>query len=149
MSQDTEKHIKMVQLLMSWFISQLDIRAASHDQSKLKEPEVSIFDKFSPRLKSVSYGDFNYVRFLIEMKPALDHHYLYNRHHPEHFENGVEDMNLIDIIEMFIDWKASTLRNLNGDIFKSIKINSKRFKMNKQLESIFYNTAKVLMEFKV
>jgi len=44
------------------------------------------------------------------MKPALEHHYALYRHHPEHFQNGIDDMNLIDLVEMFADWKASSER---------------------------------------
>jgi hypothetical protein len=37
------------------------------------------------------------------MAPALKHHYENNRHHPEHFKNNIDDMNLIDLIEMLCD----------------------------------------------
>ena len=36
-------------------------------------------------------------------------------------------MTLLDIIEMICDWKSSTMRHANGDIFKSIELNQKRF----------------------
>jgi hypothetical protein len=52
-------------------------------------------------------------------------------------------MNLVDIVEMFCDWCAATLRHENGDIKKSLGINQKRFLYdNKLLYSIFLNTAK-------
>jgi hypothetical protein len=49
-------------------------------------------------------------------------------------------MNLMDIVEMFCDWKASVKRTKDGDINKSIEINSERFKMSPQLVNIFKNT---------
>jgi hypothetical protein len=50
-------------------------------------------------------------------------------------------MDLYDIIEMFLDWKAATERHADGDILKSIEINKGRFKMSEQLYEIFLNTA--------
>jgi len=76
------------------------------------------------------------------MKIALDHHYAENRHHPEHFENGIQEMNIVDICEMIADWKAASLRHADGDIMKSIEINQKRFEYSDELKSILINTVK-------
>ena len=76
------------------------------------------------------------------MKIALDHHYAENRHHPEHFENGIQEMNIVDICEMIADWKAASLRHADGDIMKSIEINQKRFGYSDELKSILINTVK-------
>jgi len=51
-------------------------------------------------------------------------------------------MDIVDIVEMFCDHKAATLRHNDGNIFKSIKINAKRHHIGKQLSTIFENTAK-------
>jgi len=83
---------------------------------------------------------------LSAMGVALKHHYGENRHHSEHFEHGIDDMNLIDIIEMFCDWYAATVRHENGDIFASLNINKVRFNLSDQLFNIFNNTAKILRE---
>ena len=53
-------------------------------------------------------------------------------------------MNLIDIIEMLCDWKAATMRHNDGNIYKSIDLNQKRFKYSNELKDIFINTAKYL-----
>ena len=74
------------------------------------------------------------------MKPALDYHYAQNRHHPEHFQNGVDGMTLFDLIEMYCDWKAATERHANGSLEKSIQYNAERFKIGQQLTNIFENT---------
>ena len=63
------------------------------------------------------------------------------RHHPEHFPNGINDMNLIDVLEMFCDWVASSKRHNDGNILKSIDINKERFNMPDELVSIMRNTA--------
>jgi hypothetical protein len=116
-----------------------------HDQTKLSGEEKEIFDLYTPKLKNSTYGSEEYKGFLAEMKVALDHHYENNRHHPEHFKNGIKDMNLIDIVEMFCDWKAATMRHANGDLMKSIEFNKTRFGYSDELEQIFKNTAKYLL----
>jgi len=151
--EDTSEHIKVVQSKINTIIEELAKRAESHDKSKLEDPEKEVFDVMTPLLAGSTYGTDEYRQMLAGMKPALDHHYANNRHHPEHFEEEMyatfrasmlNCMNLIDIIEMFCDWKAATLRHNNGDINKSIEINKKRFNIDIQLESIFKNTVKYL-----
>ena len=78
------------------------------------------------------------------MKPALDHHYRFNKHHPEYYADGIKGMNLIDLVEMFCDWLAATKRHKDGDIFESIKINKARFGYSGLLETIFLNTVEDL-----
>jgi len=139
---ETLTHIQYVRNLLNVFVVQLLDRSARHDRSE--NPELKTFVKYTPKLAASTYGSDEYKRFLEEMKPALDHHYALNRHHPEHFVNGVEGMDLIDLIEMLADWKAATLRHNNGDINKSIEINAKRFNISPQLVTILLNTVKRL-----
>lgn len=141
---DTLLHIKRVNELLIQFCIGLQARAISHDDTKLEEPEKSLFDEFTPKLKDVTYGSEEYKKFLSELKPALDHHYNNNSHHPEFYENGVDGMDLFDLVEMFLDWKAASERHADGDIYKSIQINQKRFNLSDQLVSIFKNTAEYL-----
>jgi len=92
---------------------------------------------------NLPYSQSLYKGFLKEMGVALQHHYENNPHHPEHFENGIKGMTLVDIVEMFCDWKAATLRHDNGDIYKSIEFNKNRFGYSDDLEQIFINTAQL------
>ena len=62
------------------------------------------------------------------------------RRHQLHEVIRLSGMNLIDLIEMFCDWKAATLRHADGDINKSIMINKKRFNISDQVVSIFQNS---------
>ena len=137
---DTMKHIKRVAELLSFAACELIRRGNFHDSSKLEPEEKLIFDEFTPKLKDCTYGSDVYVQYLKEMKPALEHHYANNRHHPEYHKYGVGGMNLFDIIEMFFDWKAASERHDNGDIMKSISINKERFGLSEQLVRIFENT---------
>ncbi len=138
---ETHDHINKVQYYVNLFIKDLMDRANEHDQSKLQSPEVEYFAQYSDKLSAMDYGSKEFNETKEKMQPALDHHYANNRHHPEHFKDGVNDMNLIDLIEMFCDWKASSLRHNTGNLLKSIEINAKRFKISEQLTRIFENTA--------
>lgn len=137
---DTLKHIKRVNELLLDCSKELMNRAQVHDDSKLKDPEKALFDLWTPLLKESTYGSPEYKKMLEGLKPSLEHHYKHNSHHPEHYKNGVDDMDLFDIMEMLMDWKAATERHNDGDIFKSISINKERFKMSEQLCQIYRNT---------
>ena len=140
-------HKSKVKFLVGLLIGELTNRAVVHDEDKLDPEELDLFIKFTPKLATCEYGSQEYKDYLIELTPALKLHYEKNRHHPEHFEkNGIGEMNLIDILEMLCDWLASTKRQKNGDIFKSIGINQKRFGYGDELGQILFNTAKFLIE---
>lgn len=137
---ETMKHIDMVRRLLSKIIILLLERSEKHDLSKLSPPEATIFSKYIDLLSQYEYGSDAYYQCRSLMSSALDHHYANNRHHPEHFRNGIDDMNLVDILEMLCDWKAASTRCLNGDINQSLAINANRFNISPQLLQIFRNT---------
>lgn len=141
MRGETLDHIRKVQSLLGGICESLRDRADVHDASKLVEPERSAFQEATPKLKATTYGSEDYRRLLADLKPALDHHYAVNSHHPEHYADGVEGMDLLDLIEMFADWKAATLRHDDGDIRRSIEVARERFGLAPQLARIFHNTA--------
>ena len=138
------RHIETVRNILGTVIKDLVNRCSKHDQSKLQPPEVEIFEEFTPKLRDLTYGSEEYKQALAGMEPALTHHYFNNSHHPEFYINGIEEMNLIDVLEMLCDWKAATLRHNDGDIFKSIKINQERFGIDDQMTAILRNTAEWL-----
>lgn len=140
--EETEKHIETVQRFISHVCSHLMIRSLIHDRSKLSSQESELFRKYTPILAGLEYGSKEYFDNLANLKPALDHHYAANSHHPEHFENGVDGMTLIDLVEMYCDWKAATLRHNNADFGKSLSVSKTRFKISDQLHNIFENTQK-------
>lgn len=142
----TREHIENVRIGINKIIDELLIRAENHDKSKLEEPEKSTFDKYTPKLKTTTFGSEEYQKCLDGMKIALQHHYQNNRHHPEFHENGIQDMNLIDIIELFVDWYSATKRHDDGNIFKSVETSQKRFGFSDELKSIFINTANWIKE---
>ena len=159
----TFRHIERVRNLLNVCVVDLLRRAERHDQTKLASPEVEIFTEFTPKLKDCEYGSDEYRSYLDAMRPALEHHYANNRHHPEHFkpcesaesqrlrrhietldpetqgeliasletyaasmESSVNRMNLLDIVELIVDWKAASERQFNGNIRKSIEQNESK-----------------------
>jgi hypothetical protein len=141
---DTFRHIERVRNLLNVCIVDLIKRGELHDQTKLVSPEVEAFTEYTSKLATCTYGSDEYKGYLAAIKPALDHHYAHNRHHPEHHKNGVNDMNLLDIVEMLCDWKAASERHNDGNIRKSIEINANRFGLSPQMVTILENTADVL-----
>lgn len=141
---DTFRHIERVRNLLNLCATELLKRGELHDQTKLDSPEVELFTEYTDKLSTVTYGSDEYNQTLEKLKPALEHHYANNRHHAEFHKNGINDMNLIDLMEMLMDWKAASERHSNGNIRKSIEINAGRFRIDNQLQKILENTIKDL-----
>jgi hypothetical protein len=143
----TLEHIRTVQALLGCVIRDLSRRQEAHDASKLESPEAEAFDEFTPKLAACTYGSEEYRSYLAAMKPALDHHYAHNDHHPEHFgPGGIGGMSLVQLLEMIVDWKAATLRHNDGDIRRSVEQNQKRFGYSDELKRILLNTIPLLEE---
>jgi hypothetical protein len=141
---ETMRHVLTVRALLMEAISVLADRAREHDKSKFSDPEVAFFAEHTDTLKKLVYGSPEYKAVLALGRPAIDHHQKNNRHHPEFFDAGIIDMNLFDLLEMLIDWKAAGLRHETGNLRKSIEINAKRFNMPEALVQILNNTVPVL-----
>lgn len=143
----TVEHIALVQRYLLSAQIELSKRIATHDQSKLREPEWSMFREVTHKLHGLTYGSNEYKVQLAEMREgSLGHHYEHNRHHPEHFEAGINGMNLFDLLEMLLDWCAATQRHEDGDINQSIEINMERFNLSPQLVEILKNTVPVIKD---
>lgn len=139
-TNDTLQHIATVRYFMELVTQFLHDRADKHDASKLEAPEKEAYDVLTPRLRGLTYGSDEYRACLREMKPAIQHHYENNTHHPEHYPNGVTGFDLLDLVEMLCDWKAASLRHADGDILASIEHNVTRFGLEPQVASILRNT---------
>jgi hypothetical protein len=138
---DTLVHIAQVREFMRQVHTDLVQRAFDHDRSKLVEPEKSVFDEFTPKLRDSTYGSDEYKTFLAGMGEGLRHHYEVNDHHPEHFADGIHEMGLHQLIEMLCDWKAATLRHADGDLKRSIRQNAERFDYGDEIRELLLNTA--------
>lgn len=141
---DTLKHSQRVGELMAQVIKELLDRSMCHDRSKTHPPEVEVFNEFTPKLKDSTYGSDEYKGYLEAMGEGLAHHYAANRHHPEHFTNGIDGMTLVDLVEMLADWRAATERHADGNLGKSLRIQRDRFGISDQLWSVLWNTAEAM-----
>lgn len=139
---DTMNHIVGVSLvIVNVFMDALHRRAGQHDSSKLLEPEKPMYDKFRPLLKTLELDSPEYKASLQAMGEGLKHHYAVNRHHPEHFENGISGMNLVDIVEMVSDWYTASKdghRPFNAEYMRQ------RFGISDQLMQIITNTIEMI-----
>ena len=144
--KDTKEHIKRIAYYLHLCKKEIVKKAKFHDYDKLHNKiEKKLFDEYTPKLKNCTYGSDEYKIFLEGLKEGLNIHYANNRHHPEHFEKGIQGMNLLDLLEMICDWKAASERHNDGDIYKSIEINQKRFGYSDELKTIFINTINFLI----
>jgi Family of unknown function (DUF5662) len=141
---DTLLHSQRVGELIGAVVKDLLGRASCHDRSKTQPPEVEVFDEFTPQLKTLTYGSDEYAASLTAMGGGLAHHYAVNRHHPEHFPDGIAGMTLVDVVEMLADWKAATERVRDGDLGRSLDIQQDRFSISADLTAILRNTAEHL-----
>lgn len=142
---ETYEHIGVVRSFLAEVVKQLLDRAQAHDASKLIDPELATFDEYTPKLKHSTFGSDEYKGFLVGMGEGLQHHYASNRHHPEHFAEGIEGMSLIDLVEMICDWLAAVQRHADGDIRRSIDINQARFGYDDQIKRILHNTVDAIV----
>lgn len=138
---DTMRHSRRVDELLLQVVVALQARVTRHDLSKMEPPEKAVFDRITPQLRSTTYGSAAYKASLADMGDILVHHYAENRHHPEHFDDGIAGMTLVDVIEMLADWKAATERHDDGSLARSLTIQRNRFGIEPQLMALLVNTA--------
>lgn len=138
---DTMEHkLYVKKLFEELVIPELKKRAIMHDASKLKSPEKECYDKYIPLLKDAPYWSEEYQEIKDEMRTeGLSHHFKENSHHPEHYEHGIYDMDLFDVIEMFTDWVAASLKS-DTKFTQGIQVNREKYDVSPQLYSIFLNT---------
>jgi hypothetical protein len=146
-THDTMMHIANIQdTMLNIIIPELTRRAKNHDQSKLSEPEKSCYDKFIPLLKTEKYGSPGYRKIRDQMhEEGMDHHFEVNRHHPEHFEHMVNDMNIVDFVEMVCDWFAASLRS-DTTFMEGLDGNAKKYDLPETMVNILKNTYKDYFE---
>ena len=142
---DTYAHIEQVRDNLRLAIHDLQRRAQNHDQSKLKDPELPYWDEATPLLASLEYGTPEYYASLERLKPATQHHYAHNDHHPQYYETGIAGMSLMALIEMLCDWDAAGKRmGAERSFEEQMEISRKRFGIGDQLFSILDKTAREL-----
>ena len=124
------------------FSGRLMRRVLVHDLSKMMPDEMDGFVRVIDHLRATEYMSERYKELLAEIGPSLQNHYRRNSHHPEHHRRGLEGMDLLDVVEMFLDWRASCKRYKDGDILSSVRRNQKRFRLGTKLSEILANEAR-------
>lgn len=138
----TQKHIARVRELLDMAATELSRRGIVHDLSKFDPIEKGPLDEMQRLIDEegpAPYGSDEYKRRTGLLGPMLANHYAENSHHPEHYVDGVDGMDLFDVVEMFFDWKAASERGQESSIGLSHSV--KRFNITPQLASILKNTA--------
>lgn len=136
-------HHKFIVLqFLNAIVQELIQRGQNHDQSKFEEDEFPYLVAVLEDMTKYPFGTPEHDAMRLKHQRVFAVHHSKNRHHPEHFANGIEDMDLMDIIEMLVDWKAASLREKDGSIEKSIKLGAEKYNIHPQLVKILVNTAK-------
>lgn len=142
--KDYIQHIQWLMEGMAWIQHQLMMRMLSHDRTKIEDDELHAYAEIVPGFKKFKYGTPEHKNHGDRLGQAWHHHTLHNRHHPEHFVNGIDEMNLIDLIEMVCDWRAASMRSGAWDYETSLNIFAKRFSPDDNLLNILLNTCKTI-----
>lgn len=141
--QNLLDHKRLVGLYLQRVTTALFRRAVVHDYSKFAPDEFGPYAAALPRFEKSEYGSDEYKACCESIKPAIEHHFRENRHHPEHFPNGVNDMNLLDVVEMVCDWMAASQR-VPGNTLR-LDLQKERFGIDDQLFGLISRTVACLM----
>lgn len=142
-----EKHISNVRTRIHTMIKVLEKRALLHDRSKLENPEYALWKKMDEEPR-YPYGSKEYFDKIERNKEVFNLHYFYNRHHPEHYADGILDMTLIDLLEMLCDWLGYRKDISYAEAETIIKQQMNKYGLTKEdgtygeLELILLNTLK-------
>ena len=139
------EHKQLVGKYMQKVIAELTTRAIAHDESKWGEEEFPPYAKQLPLFEQADYGSPEYIACLRAIKPAIDHHFSVERHHPEHFgSEGINGMNLIDLVEMVCDWMAAAQRGGGSLANLRLDLQQDRFAIGSQLQGAIEHTVEAL-----
>lgn len=58
------------------------------------------------------------------------------------YSHRLNDFDLLDLTEMLCDWVAATKRNKNGNIHRSIEVNTEKYSLPPMLVNILNNTVR-------
>ena len=141
-SETIRNHRNRVANYMACIAQMIKLRGEEHDVSKLSPVEFPVYSRAIGEFEKYSFGSDGYEKAKESIKQATDHHYKLNRHHIEYFSDGIDGMNLIDLIELLCDWKSATLNHPEnpGDMARSLQVATEKYKISPQLARVLYNT---------
>ena len=138
----TTLHIAQVRKLMISFAVDLIERSAIHDASKFDPVEQGPLDELE-RIKAeqgeVTYGTPEYKERTKLLGPMIEHHYANNSHHPEFHREGIYGIDLLDLVEMVLDWVAAgKARNPDGVVRMQYALTN--YDVSPMLTAVIQNT---------
>ena len=123
-------HKKKVKERMLFLAKEIIKRAESHDDSKLKEPEINWLIEMDKEPR-VEYGSPEYFE---KMKR-------WDSHHPAYYnEQGVYGMTIVDLVEMMCDVISYVSELHVYQAAKIIKEQKERFDIDEGITQILINT---------
>lgn len=143
--KDLQQHRAWVAEGMHYIIREIATRSHNHDDSKMSEIERDAYIEPVWQLNhdGPEYGTEEYKALCKQMGEGWKHHIKHNDHHPEHFDNDLSKMNLVQLIEMVCDWRAASKRKGNHPA-KAIEF--MKAELSPQLEAILRNTIDAYLE---
>lgn len=147
---ETYKHIARVRELLGDFAIEMIKRGNIHDASKFDPIEMEPLEKMQEIIETEGHAPFGseeYKKRTDMLGPMIEHHRANNSHHPEFYENGIDGMDLFDVVEMFFDWKAASERGQESEM--NLSFATEKYNFSSQLKNIYENTAtKLNFKFK-
>lgn len=147
----TLRHRALVRELLTACAAELVNRGVVHDESKFDPIEQGPLDEMQRLIETegnVPFGSPEYEARKALLGPMLEHHYAKNSHHPEFYHSdhpdgdGVSGMDLFDLVEMVMDWKAASERGAESAMNLTFLV--EKYEIAWMLESVMRNTAKRL-----
>lgn len=137
--QSVIRHKEAVRKRLNWLAENLKHRAEIHDNSKLQVPEILWLIQMD-REPKYTYGTPEYFEKMNRWQKFFDHHYKENRHHPNHFPNGISDFTLADLCEFVIDITSYYDQLHPENAIQTVEAQANRFELDPQLVQILKNT---------
>lgn len=135
-------HKEQIAMLLAKFAAELTYRAAIHDNSKFSPDEFNVHSDNVHHFNKYQFNTKEEQELRHRLSPASISHRKRNRHHPEYFENGIDGMNIIDLLEMICDWKSASTRVPGDSLRKGFPILKEKYNISPQLLKILENTAR-------
>lgn len=129
-------------------ITNLMSRAFKHDRSKeYNYEEFEGYVMMRQEFKGVEYNTDEHRRITAKYQYVIDLHYKNNDHHPQHFKNGVLDMNRMQLHEMVCDWVGAMMSRGGLDKFdSSFEYNKTKLNIPDDIYAELYGIGKWLVE---
>lgn len=136
------EHKDGVRTAINCIIVALLERGNVHDADKLS-PEMLPCVERQLSEPHADYGSAEHAALVEKYADFRARHFAVNRHHPEHFSDGMCGMNIVDLVEMLCDWKAASDR-CGNTLERSVEINIDKYEIGEPLASILRNSAALL-----